>query len=726
MKFLRGTFLVQLKSLLLLSGSLLATTSPLFAQTMPLETITVTGNRGNNAVDIAPTSTPLDAIQPTSVITQDFIQKNLPMTANYDEAIKFSPSVFDTAPNGPGLAESQNISIRGFQDGQFNVTFDGIPIGDSNDFTHHTTSYFATHDVGQISVDRGPGTAATIGNATFGGTVSTLSKAPDSQMGIVPYLMYGSYNTLLYGAEFDSGEIAQTGGTRVMADLETNTSDGYLTNESQGRLNGFVKIVQPLDANTTLTAVGMYNQVRQNIGLGATQAQISQFGPNFGLSTDPTKQNFDGYNNDHITSDLEYLDLQSSFGDRWSLDSKIYTYAYYHRGLNGEDPNGEFPNVVSRDGATTMPGVPGQVLQNDYRSLGTITRLTKGFNFGDVQAGVWYDHQNNARALREVNMSIGSLPLNLDDADTGATNGLDRLLVQNLQTFQPYVQLDWNVTDALSLTPGVRYMYFDRSVNAAVNVKTGAAQTYDNTFGTVLPSISARYTFTPNWTAYAQVAAGALAPNENFFNHNTPGATSLAPEKTWNYQIGTAIQLPDLTLSADAYYIAFTNFITSHVVGGQSVFYNLGGAKYMGLEAEATYMLGDGFSLYANGSLNSAKDNLTHQWLPNAPETTGVIGGIYSNDGLYASLLGKWVGSRFGDSGQTQGLQPIFTLDGSVSYDLSRMFDGIKQTTIQIQVGNITDTHKIINLAGYTVGAGTPLYWTQPARSVFFSVSKAF
>jgi iron complex outermembrane receptor protein len=295
-----------------------------------------------------------------------------------------------------------------------------------------------------------------------------------------------------------------------------------------------------------------------------------------------------------------------------------------------------------------------------------------------------------------------------------------------LQTFQPYVQLDWNVTDALSLTPGVRYMYFDRSVDASVNVQTASAQSYDNTFGTLLPSMSAHYTFTPDWTAYAQVAAGALAPNENFFNHTTPGATSLAPEKTWNYQIGTAIQLPDLTLSADAYYIAFTNFITSHVVGGQTVFFNLGGAKYMGLEAEATYMLGDGFSLYANGSLNSAKDNETHQWLPNAPETTGAVGGIYSQDGLYASLLGKWVGSRFGDAGQTQGLQPIFTLDGSVSYELSHLFDGIKQTTVQLQVDNITDTTKIINLAGFTVGAGTPLYWTQPARSVFFSVQTSF
>ena len=109
------------------------------AQTVPLETIVVNGKADNAAV---PGTTPLDVVQPTSVISEDFIAKNLPPSGNYDEAIKFSPSVFDTAPNGPGLAESQNISIRGFQDGQFNVTFDGIPWGDSNDFTHHTTSYF--------------------------------------------------------------------------------------------------------------------------------------------------------------------------------------------------------------------------------------------------------------------------------------------------------------------------------------------------------------------------------------------------------------------------------------------------------------------------------------------------------------------------------------------------------------------------------------------------------
>ena len=64
--------------ILLSSSAVLLAASPGFAQTVPLETITINGQRGDNAVDIAPTTTPLDALQPTSVITQDFIQKNLP------------------------------------------------------------------------------------------------------------------------------------------------------------------------------------------------------------------------------------------------------------------------------------------------------------------------------------------------------------------------------------------------------------------------------------------------------------------------------------------------------------------------------------------------------------------------------------------------------------------------------------------------------------------------
>lgn len=134
-------------------------------QSTALPTVVVSGTLDDkdSAVTQAPTLTPLDVIQPTSVLSQYYIEHNVAPSANYDDVVKIAPSVYVVSPNGPGLAEAQGMSIRGFADGFFNVTFDGIPWGDSNDFTHHSTSYYMGHDLGSIAVDRGPGTAATLG-----------------------------------------------------------------------------------------------------------------------------------------------------------------------------------------------------------------------------------------------------------------------------------------------------------------------------------------------------------------------------------------------------------------------------------------------------------------------------------------------------------------------------------------------------------------------------------
>jgi iron complex outermembrane recepter protein len=47
-----------------------------------------------------------------------------------------------SAPNGPGFDAAKNESLRGFVDGPFNVTLDGIPFADPDNFQHHTTAYF--------------------------------------------------------------------------------------------------------------------------------------------------------------------------------------------------------------------------------------------------------------------------------------------------------------------------------------------------------------------------------------------------------------------------------------------------------------------------------------------------------------------------------------------------------------------------------------------------------
>lgn len=703
------------------------------ADQAPLPTVVVTGSQDkDSAITQAPTLTPLDVTQPTSVISQFYIENNMPLSANYDDVIKIAPSVSTVSPNGPGLMENQVLSIRGFQDGQYNVTFDGIPWGDSNDFTHHTTSYFMDHTLGGVSIDMGPGTAATIGNATFGGTIAISSKAPQADTTVTPYASYGSFDTQVFGAQYDTGTMAKYNGTAGYIDAESLSSNGYLNNMGQDRKNLFAKFGSPLGDNTVLTFVGMYNHVRQYIGLGATAAQISQFGPTYALSTDQTNQNYYAYNRDLISTDFEYIGLNSNLGGGWSVDNKVYTYAYYHDGHNGLDPNGETPN-----GTTYGPNdVPGQILTNNYRSWGDTFKIKDALPFGNFSTGVWFDRQHNLRLLEEVDFTLLGA---LNPAGNAATGGIDRELTQVLTTIQPFVQFDWNALPGLVLSPGVRYDHFERAVNATVDVKSGFAESYTNKYSATLPSFLAHYVIAKDWVAYAQVAKGFLAPNENFFNYNknsptaiNPASTSLNPEESVNYQIGTSWQSKAVTLSADVYYIDFANLIGSTTTGGNVLFFNQGGVIYKGVEASGTGYVGMGFSVYANATYNSAKDKGSDLqnpglWVANAPKTTAALGLIYNSDGWYASLFDKYIGTRYGDVGQAVPLSSYSTLDGALGYTFGTDAPlGLRKAKVQLALGNLLDSHKIYALAGYTGGLGTPLYWTIPGRSVFATVEVPF
>src|SRR6202021_4126829 len=90
------------------------------------------------------------------------------------------------------------------------------------------------------------------------------------------------------------------------------------------------------------------------------------------------------------------------------------------------------------------------------------------------------------------------------DPDTGVTdasgnpNATDRNLHQTLTNIQPYLEIDWTPIENLTISPGVKYDYFDRNVAAIVNVKDAASGAYDNTFDAILPSVVAHYTIHPD------------------------------------------------------------------------------------------------------------------------------------------------------------------------------------------------------------------------------------
>ncbi|OIQ94502.1 vitamin B12 transporter BtuB [mine drainage metagenome] len=662
----------------------------------------------------APTKAPLAAAQPTSVIDQHYIDQHSTPGSDYADIARISPSVWSVDPDGPGLMENQGLFIRGFSDGQYNVTFDGIPWGDSNDFTHHSTSYFMARDLGQVAVDRGPGTAETVGNATFGGTLAVDSKDPLAAQTFDAYGGAGSFGTWNLGGQADSGFVSKSGGTSMFLDAQAMGSDGYLTNEGQQRKNALLKVEQPIGDNTVLTFVTMQNQLHQNVGLGATKQQIQTLGSNWGLSSNPASQDYYGYNQDYIQSDFEYLGLKSDLGGGWTIDNKIYTYAYYHHGYNGLDPNGESVNGVDGNGVVLAQAsdVPGQEMKMDYRSVGDIVRLNKQVSFGTLKTGLWYDRQTNSREQYEVDETAGQ-----------AITSIDRRMTDALDTIQPYGEVDWKALPGLTLTPGVKYAYFRRTLNATVNQGTGSSLDMSKVYARPLPSAAAHYDIASNWSAYAQVAKGFMAPNLNTFytvSSNSPG--SIKPQETWNYQAGSSYRSGKLTLSGDVYFIDFQNMIGKRTVDGNAEFFNQGGVYYKGVELESSYALTHGFSLYGNGSLNDARQKGTGQWIADAPAITAAYGLIYDKDGLYGSLLNKYVGARYGDTGQTQALDPFNQTDLSLGYTLPKAATNVAPIKAKFTVSNLFDHQGIISLAGYTGGANTPLYWTDPGRSFFFSL----
>jgi hypothetical protein len=95
----------------------------------------------------------------------------------------------------------------------------------------------------------------------------------------------------------------------------------------------------------------------------------------------------------------------------WTLNNKLYTYAYYHDGWNGEDVNGQqldgtFPSGDVPNGTLYGPNnVPGQRLTNNYRSLGDIFRLEHetrpgpGSDRRDKYVGMRYGDAENTQPL---------------------------------------------------------------------------------------------------------------------------------------------------------------------------------------------------------------------------------------------------------------------------------------------------------------------------------------
>ena len=104
---------------------------------------------------LRPKGTPLTRPRPKTEITTTFIKNFIAPTSDFAEVVNYAPGTFSTNPNGVGLGQGKTF-FRGFSDGQYTITFDGIPFEDTNSPTHHSWASFPSQWISSTDFDRSP------------------------------------------------------------------------------------------------------------------------------------------------------------------------------------------------------------------------------------------------------------------------------------------------------------------------------------------------------------------------------------------------------------------------------------------------------------------------------------------------------------------------------------------------------------------------------------------
>jgi iron complex outermembrane receptor protein len=335
----------------------------------------------------------------------------------------------------------------------------------------------------------------------------------------------------------------------------------------------------------------------------------------------------------------------------------------------------------------------------------------------------------NAGSSYKANIDLSDFNATYTKSATGTP--YKTLYNTTLTTVQPYLEFAAKPLPGLTITPGVKYTYVSRGLDATII--GGAASTAPNSqsWGELLPAIDAHYEIAKGWVTYAQVAEGFLAPPLNALLVPAANApSSLKPQKTVNYQIGTTFQRDWLAAGLDMYYIQFQNYIASQSNSAGTIYSNNGGAVFKGIELEGTARLGQGVSMYGNATLNDATYDGSGFPVALNPRTTAAAGPVFQHDNIYGSFLAKYIGPQYTLDGSGPLSHPTFPIKGYYDADFAAgytlVLPQINNRSLNFRVGvlNVFNNHSLAGLIG-TTASGQALYATNPGRGVFFSVSAA-
>jgi iron complex outermembrane receptor protein len=658
------------------------------------------------AVEAAPSQSSLDARSAESVISSTYIRNFIAATGDYSDVLQMSPGTFSVSPNGPGLGDTKTF-FRGFKDGTYNMTFDGLPFNDTNDPTHHSWVWFPTPFIGSTVFDRSPGDATSIGPANAGGSVNLLSREATVDQDIQATVSYGSFNTRMVSIDYDSGLF---GGKAKKSSLLLNfhnlESDGYQTYNNQNRWAGSAKYQYRLTDNTIFTAFTAVVDLAANTPnvKGPTRAQVAQFGDNYLLNNNPADPLYYKFNFYQIPTDFEYAGVTSDLGGGWRFEDKVYSNRYY--------------NHQQYNNGTSVTTTSATDKLNSYRKYGDNAIVSYESKYGVLRAGMWYEWANTDRFQTPTDPRTW--------LDLLSPNFHEKFITQSAQ---PYAQYEYHVTTRFTITAGFKMsnynvhlaQYADNGKTIGClggTVKAGICQpafefiSHTANYNSWQPTADARYRVKNNWSVYAQWATGNIIPPSSVFDvKNGLVAVTPKPTTTKAFQFGSVYKTNRFTLDADAYFIHAGNpYSSAPDATGEPVYFATADTHTKGIEFEGNGALGKGLFIYGNATAGSAKYADTHLWVASSPRDTETMGLTYLHGNWDLGFFNKRIGRFYNDNGsrnQAVAIDPFNITNLFFNYTVKQN-SYLRGTKFRVGFNNIFDQHNIVGVAPASTASSLP------------------
>ena len=550
-----------------------------------LEAVVVTSQRREQQLQRVPLAV-------TALTSQDIVRRQVTETV---DVLRLVPNLIGN--NNVGLGSSNTYYIRGIGNTESIPTQD-VPVGTYVDdvyIARQNANNFGLFDVERVEVLRGP-QGTLFGRNTTAGAINVIVKKPTDH--------FGGYIEGSLG-RFDRRELRGSVDLPISDQVLTKFSaytldtDGYATQTSTGRklngesnygLRGAVRLL-PTNTLTVDLSADYIDQDDANL-LNRKDANGNRV-VNSGIVQDSLAGFFTG-EKAHNKPGNQTQSYSGTINARWdfspgasltSITGYRHTEQHYYIDSIFFAPN-PLPTGVSPilDYGTNEQF--SQELRVNGRGLSD--RLT-------YVAGLYYLNERN---WTDLGTGAGTA--------TGFTVTGDRRLVNTLSSYAAYAQGDYQLTDKLTGTVGLRYTIEDKHLDVATNpggrgtvfssaaiAASGIPLELKHYFMT--PRFALQYQIDPNFMVYASATRGEKSGGWNGRALANNLFLAFEPEKVWSEEIGFRSDLFNhtLRLNATAFYSNTDDLQISAAtrLNGLTIFTttNPAGMKNYGGELEATW-----------------------------------------------------------------------------------------------------------------------------------------